>query len=421
MAVSDTATPVDLIKALQQQSDLLAHLATELTEQRRMVEDQKKLITALEGRAADTAAPAKSPATSPVPAASTPAPVAKATIATPAPPVPVITVETAGAKLKIAGLVQGWYGFNGTGVIDSFRLRRTEIKLTGEVNPRVRWTLMFDPAKSLGVNNTYSTMGGQKIVADTAVTQSSRMLQDAFLAVSYSPAFAVEVGQQKVPLSLEGTQSSGKLDTVERALFLTDKSRGAGYGDQRDLGVIVRGKLFKGQFEYAGGVFDGLGEGQNDIDKNDQKAYAVRAFVKPAAVKGLQIGGSMARGAFRSDDATRRDRQGVEALYTTARFTVKSEFMTGSDGLVSRRGYYGHVAVRPAKSFEFLFRADAWDPDTSSEATAATVRELDYVGGATFFGLAPNTMFQVNFIRKTYAGGVVLPRNVFLLNLQTSW
>lgn len=411
--------PVDLAKALQQQSELLAHLATELAQQRRLVEDQQKLIQALDQRTAikktdsdNAPAPVSSPAPSVAAAPKAPAPAA--------PPVPAITVETGGVKLKIAGLVQGWFGFNGTGVVDSFRLRRTEIKFTGDVNPRVRWTLMFDPAKSLSVNNTYSTMSGQKIVADTSVSQSSRMLQDAFLAVTYSPAFSVELGQQKIPLGLEGTQSSGKLDVVERALFMSDKSRGAGYGDVRDLGVIVRGKAFANQLEYAGGVFDGLGEGQNDVDKNDQKSYAVRAFLKPSVIKGLQFGGSIARGAFRSDDASRRDRQGVEVVYTAARFAVKSEFMSGKDGLVSRQGYYGQLSVRPVKTVEVLFRADSWDPDTSTELTSATAREFDYVGGFTFSGLAPNTMFQANYIRKTF-GGVVAPRNVFLLNLQTSW
>ncbi len=403
----------DLVAVMQQQADLLGRLAGELDQQRKMVEAQQQVIQALEARGAAAAATPVTPA-----AAVTIAAVPKAA---PAPPTPAITVETGGAKLKLAGLVQGWYTFGGSSVVDSFRLRRTEIKLTGDMSPRVRWTLMFDPSKSLSVSNSYSTVNGQKTLTDTSVSQGSRILQDAYVGVTYSPELIVEVGQQKVPLGLEGTQSSGKLETIDRALFMSDKARGAGYGDFRDLGVMVRGKAFGNQFEYYGGVFNGLGEGQNDTDRNDQKAYAARAVIKPSAVKGFQVGGSIARGAFTSDVATRRERQGVELQYTSARFGVKSEFMAGRDGLVSRQGYYGQVTVRPVKKAEFLFRADAWDPDTHLESTVATVRELDYVGGFSFFGLAPNTMFQANYVRKTFTAGLSPSRNVFLLNLQTSW
>ena len=128
------------------------------------------------------------------------------------------------------------------------------------------------------------------------------------------PGSTIELGQQRVPFGYEGVLSASKLDTLERALYMSDRGRAGGYGDVRDLGVIARGQLAHGVVEYTGGVFNGLGESMNEVDRNGQKAFAGRIVVHPA-IRGLQFGGSIARGAFQSTDATRRDRAGVELLF----------------------------------------------------------------------------------------------------------
>jgi hypothetical protein len=393
---------VDIVAALQQQSEVLARLASELDASRAVIAEQGRTIAALEKKASAAAA---------VPS---PAP------ATPAPPPPVITVDTGGAKLRLAGLVQGWFMASDQGVADTFRLRRGEVKLGGEVNRRVRWDLVLDAAKALSTSNSYVTVNGQRVMSDTSVGQSGRMLQDAFLTLTRSSAFAVAVGQQKLPLAMEGVQSSSRLETVERALFMSDKARGGTYGDIRDFGVAAKGKVAKGQLEYTAGIFNGFGETQNDVDRDGQKPFIGRLVARPSAMKGFSFGSSYGRTTAHSGLPTRRDRAGVDASFTRGRLLLASELMLGHDGAVERRGYYAHSTYRLFRDIDAVFRADTFDPDRASDATAATVKETDWLGGMTWRIAGPSAVLQINYLRKTFLD-VQPARHVMMANVQTVW
>ena len=123
------------------------------------------------------------------------------------PPPPAITVDTGGIKLRVSGLFQGLVHRERRGVVDTFRLRRAELKFSGDISPRIKWAVMVDPAKALSLSTTTSSMGGQTVVTGTSISQSGRMMQDAFVSLNWKPAFSIEVGQQKVPLGMEGTAS----------------------------------------------------------------------------------------------------------------------------------------------------------------------------------------------------------------------
>jgi len=223
-----------------------------------------------------------------------------------------------------------------------------------------------------------------------------------------------------VPLSLEGLQSSAALDTVERALFVSDRARGGAYGDVRDLGVMAYGPLTP-QVDYQIGFFNGSGENQNDVDKNDQKAVAGRLVVRPSFFKGLQIGGSGVWGNGQRADRPRRDRIGGELLFVRRGVTLKSEMMTGVDGDLHRRGYYGHFGYHLKPKVEGVFRFDSWDPDTAREVNSINVTERDYIAGFNYYLNENQVKLQFNYQHKTFAHGIVPSRNVWLFNLQTSW
>ncbi|HWI16411.1 MAG TPA: porin [Vicinamibacterales bacterium] len=395
----------DVVLLLQQQSELLKTLAAEMESQRVVIEDQQAKITSLEAKASE----------SPAPAVTAPAPPPP-----PPPPPPAITVETGGVKLKVSGLFQGWYTASDAAVVDTFRLRRAELKFAGDISPRIKWTVMVDPAKALSLSTTTGSMGGQTVITGTSVSQGGRIMQDAFVALNWKPAFSIEVGQQKVPLGMEGTVSSGKLDVVERALFMTDKARGAGYADLRDFGVMVRGRTAGGQLEYSGGVFNGLGEAFNDVDRNEDKTMVGRLVAKPKFIKGLQFGASMSRDRFELSNDSSRERQGVEMAYARGVFGMKAEFMGGRDAAVTRHGGYAQVTARVRKALTAVVRFDTWDPDTRSEASAATVTERAWLGGFTYVLHPSGVWLQGNYIRKTF-DGLIPSRNVFMTNVQTAW
>lgn len=370
-----SSSTADLVAALESQSALLQRLASELQADRLVVDEHQRTIQTLRQQLAD-------------------APAVAARASAPAPPPP-ITVDTSGAKLRIGGLVQAWFTA-GTSTIDTFRIRRTELKLAGDLSPAAHWTLVVDP------------------------TKSGSVLQDAFVTLQRSSAFGLDVGQQKIPLGYEGFLSSSKLPTFDRALFVADKARGGGYGDVRDLGAVARGTVAGGQVDYAAGLFNGLGESQNDVDKNVDKAIAARVAAQPRAFGGVQVGASFARGAFVSTAETRRDREGLDAGIVRGRVRGRAELMIGHDGIVTRRGYYALGGVQLFAPVEAVFRADVFDPDTRTEATKATVTERDWLAGLNWRLSPQAVLLQINYVRKTF-GSADEPRHVVLANLQTAW
>lgn len=328
------------------------------------------------------------------------------------------SIEAGFGKIKFSGLLQGWFAGGNGGFNDTFRIRRAEMKLTGVINPKVKWTIMIDPAKALSLNNTNATVPGTQVLTNTSVNQAGRILQDAFITYSAYEKLNINAGQFRIPISLEGQLSSAKLETEERTLFVSDRNRGGNLGDIRDLGVMAFGSLNK-KFDYQIGIFNGSGENQNDTDRNDQKAVAGRFVVKP--VKDLQFGVSGVWGNGQRSDRPRRDRLGGEFMFTNKALTLRSEVMTGKDGPLNRLGYYGLVAYQFSKTLEAVFRFDYFDPDTRLETNSANVAERDFVTGLNYYIDRNHFKLQINYIRKTFNNGITPNRNVILANLQTSW
>lgn len=345
-----------------------------------------------------------------------PAPAKADTAARPAPG-PGKTVEAGFGKVTFDGLLQAWYVVASEGVPNTFRIRRAELKLVGEVVPRARWTVMIDPAKLLAVNTTTTTVGGTRVLAGESVNQGSRILQDAFISVELAKPARLDVGQFKLPLSMEGVTSPGVIETVERALFTSDRSRGGAYGDIRDLGVALRGTPVRA-LDYQVAFTNGLGESLNASDPDRAKSLAGRVVLRLPFAAAVQVGGSGAADLAGSD-ATRR-RLGAEAALTRGPLSLRSELMTGRDGPVPRRGGYAHAGYRITPEVQVVARYDAWDPDTRSETGVADAAERDYLGGVNWYVAGNNLKVQANYIRKTF--GASLPSRAYLLvNLQTMW
>jgi hypothetical protein len=252
----------------------------------------------------------------------------------------------------------------------------------------------------------------------TTVSQSSRVLQDAFVSMPVS-RLQLDVGQMKLPLGKEGMASSANLETVERALMFSDRARGGSFGDVRDLGAQVRGTFAKSEFQV--GLFNGSGESQNDVDKNVGKAFVAREAMRPIPGVDLQLGVSGATAGPASADKATRDRVGGDIEYRHGPLMLRSEIMHGQDGAIARLGYYmlGTFAFRP--TVKAVARFDAWDPDTHKEATSADVTERDYLLGASWF--PPQTRLKLQFagVRRTYADRITPAVTQALLNVQASW
>jgi hypothetical protein len=311
---------------------------------------------------------------------------------------------------QFSGLLQLW-AFGGDAAYRStVRVRRAEVKLVSDLGRRARATLVFDVAKSLSL----ATGGSGQV----SVSQNSRELQDGFISLPLGRVL-IDAGQLKIPLGLEGTQSSSALESAERALMFSDRARGGTFGDIRDLGFIARGTTRWA--ELHAGVFNGSGETQNDVDRNVSKSLIGRFVIKTTGIRGLQLGVSGATSGNATVDKPTRDRVGGEVLYRRGALLVQSEGMQGQDGITTRRGGYLLMAWPVRPGVRVHARADAWDPDVHAESTAPASTERDFALGTTWTPSASRLKLQLVGVRKTYTSNIVPAATQAIITMQAAW
>lgn len=322
------------------------------------------------------------------------------------------TPLTAKEKVTLSGAlqVQG-YGYfseqnNEPRTASTFRLRRGELRLTGQVTPRVSGTIQIDPAKQLSNNAVTVPAGGGTVTP--APNQANNILQE--IQVSYllrkdeKSTHYFDIGQTKLPLGFEGDLiSSPTLQVIDRALLFRarDPFRG-GYGDIRDNGANLRGTI--GQFDYKVGVYNGLGERQNTTAASSPKAYIGRVVYKPAGVPGLQVGLSAAHGnTGNTAGGPRTDRSVYNAFAQLKRdkLTLQGEYLRGDSQLQNATsirdvdGYYAHVAYLFRPSLEGVLRYDTFD--FNRHASGADVKEITL--GLNYYLKGNNAKIQANLVR----------------------
>lgn len=335
-----------------------------------------------------------------------------------APPQP-RPVESGFGSIRVAGLLQTWYTNGSLPGDNSLRIRRAELKLVGKVSPRVSWTVMIDPAKSLALRQSTTTVAGQRVVVDESVNQSSRVLQDAYVSIALPRGFSVDVGQYKLPFAYEGPNPTSRVMTVERPMFASDRGRGS-LSDVRDIGATLRGKLLK-RADLSVGLFDGSGEVMNAVDANDQKVVVVNAAAPVTFLKGLTLGASGVYGAAPNAEHARRDRLGGLVEFSRGPLTTRAEYIQGVDGDVHRLGYYGLVVYKLSNTFELVHRYDFFDPDVRRTASSADDGATELLAGLNYYIAGHNAKLQLNGVERRWRHDLLPASRQLLLNVQTSW
>ncbi len=297
----------------------------------------------------------------------------------------------------------------GTRGIDTFRLRRGELRLTApSITPRISGTVMFDPAKAVSGRTNIASGTNLSIRARDNALQEIEISYLLNQNAGKNTNTFVDVGQYKLPLGYEGDQvASSALTFVERALMFTQRdTQDAGYGDVRDTGIQLRG-LAGGQVAYNLGLFNGLGDLQNTTSQSKQKALIGRVTFKPTSVKGLQLGISAAtsnaatltsgtnrfnRDLYNGFIAYKKNKVGVQAEYLSGRTQVRD--MAGT--LNNVRGYYGSLSYLFTPKLEGAFRYDYFDANRSLANSAVR----DYTLGVNYYIKGNNAKIQANIVRR---------------------
>jgi hypothetical protein len=314
--------------------------------------------------------------------------------------------------VDVHGFLEVYYRSGDPTTKDGYRLRKADLKFSGNVSPHLRWRVAFDASKLLTVNKTLAEVGDSVALSDATIDQRTRMLQDAALTLSVNHSTSIDVGQQIIPLSLEGTISTAKVETIERTMFIIERSRAVGLGDIRDIGVSANGFLAN-VFEYHAGLFNETGESQGTTDPNDQKAFVGRFAVHPPQLPGFQIGGS---GAFQGGPtATRRERAGTEVQFHDSWVTVRAETMSARDAELRRFGWYTLAAVRLTPPLQLVARYDAWDRDRTHEASVVDGFERQIVVGGSYLIDGTAARFVVNAVHQSFPNVPNAGNGTFLL------
>lgn len=301
--------------------------------------------------------------------------------------------------MEIHGFIQVYYRTGDPLTNDGYRLRKADLKFSGQVSPSIRWRVGFDAAKALQLTKTSESINDTLALLDVALDQRSRILQDAALTWYPSRYLAVDIGQQIVPLSLEGTISTSKVETIERTMFIVERSRATGLGDVRDIGVSANGNTPVG-IEYHIGMFNEAGESAGTIDANDQKSLIGRIAYHPPFFPYLSIGGS---GGFEGGARlSRRERGGTEVEFRNPSVTLRAETMAARDGDLRRFGWYTLGALRPTTALQFVARYDSWDKDRTHETSIVDAYERQVSVGASYLIDGTSAKIAFNIVRQTF-------------------
>lgn len=320
---------------------------------------------------------------------------------------------------EIHGFIQTYYRSGDPTTTDGFRLRKADLRFGGELSRHVKWRIGFDAAKLLTLTKAAGDSADSQALTDVGVDQRTRIVQDAAITWRVDNALAVDVGQQIIPLGLEGTISTSNVETIERTMYITERSRGTGLGDVRDIGVSANGLTPVG-LEYHVGVFNETGESGGTIDQNPQKAVAGRVSYHVPMLPQLQIGGS---GAFEGGPfAQRRERAGTELQYRDSHITLRSEAMSARDGGLHRFGWYGLGAWRPDDGLQFVARFDSWDRDRQHETGLTDAVERQVVLGASYQLEGSVSKVAFNVVHQTFPNVGAPPTATFILvAFQSVW
>lgn len=330
------------------------------------------------------------------------------------------TLESGFGSLKFDGLLQTWYANGSLHGDNTLRVRRAELKISGKVAPRMSWAVMIDPAKSLSLRQSSTSVGGQQVVIGESVNQSSRMLQDALVTIGLDHGYSIDVGQYKLPFAYEGPNPTSQVLTVERPMFASDRARGGSLGDVRDIGVTMRGSLWPSS-KLSVGLFDGTGEAMNATDANDQKVFVANFATHIPIVSGLTLGMSGVYGGSPNSEHARRDRIAALAEFLRPSFAARAEYVRGVDGDVHRMGYYQLLAYKLNKSFELVQRIDFFDPDVRRAGTQQDEAATDVLAGLNYYIVGHNAKLQINAVNRRWRHHRFPDTRQLLINLQTSW
>ena len=288
-------------------------------------------------------------------------------------------------NLNISGYIQGRYNaYEFSGTTDEFTTKRAVIGLSGKVVDNVLFKAEIDTAKD------------------------NKLLNDAWIKLTYLPKANITVGQFKIPYSEEYLTSSSAIDTIERSLPVDSMAT------EFDRGIMVDANLFEKRFYYGVALVNGTGK--NTSDDNSSKDVIGRIVLTPfanekdSALSGLKFGLNYQTGTQNKyTNRTRsydRTRYGALVKYEIKNFKIQTEYLkqdynhnpdaTKPDAEIESNGWYALMTytfpMRNGMNIQPVLKYETYDPDNNVETNTQSI---------TTFGVNWNinkaTKFSTNY------------------------
>jgi phosphate-selective porin OprO and OprP len=178
-------------------------------------------------------------------------------------------------SMKINGRIQFRYSYEDRDNVhdtdeqqddSSFRIRRARVKFSGKAYKHFKYKIELALAST-------GTVDGSKAAE----------LYDFWASWNKNPALSVQFGQWKVPWNRQRVVSSQNQQMIDRASSQDE------FTMDRQIGVMLHGKLFNKKFEYYTGAFNGNARNQKE-NGNNEMLYIARASWNPFGAYGKGIG-----------------------------------------------------------------------------------------------------------------------------------
>lgn len=215
----------------------------------------------------------------------------------------------------------------------------------------------------------------------------SPKVQDAYGRLKFSDALNVQIGQFKLPFSLENPISPTSLETFENSEVISTFCGG------RDIGVALYGSFGDEKFaEYSVGVFNGSGTNKADADK--YKDYVGRLIIN-TPLEGLAVSGSFHLGNLEENDSrVAYNRYAAGFKYDSSGLFARSEFLWGSDNEFNAYGMYGLLGYKITPRISAFGKYDWMQIETPIGDNWA---ETNYITAGMAYRLNSKVFFRLQY------------------------
>ena len=219
----------------------------------------------------------------------------------------------------------------------------------------------------------------------------SPRLLDAYLRYRPFDQLNLQVGEFKIPFSIENTEyPPTRFEFIDYPMALV---RLMGFNDicgltatGRDLGAQLYGGFWRREGRhllcYNLALFNG--EGVNAADRNRSKDFVARLTLRP--MDGLQVSGSWYWGEY-GEHSRKRVRYAAGVCYDRGRFMLRGEYLLGGTGRPAAepgarpveqesQGWYVAAGWRATRSLQPVVRCDTFEEDLRWN-----LRQTNYTAG----------------------------------------